>query len=189
MKPIPPDEWDLLNPLPVIEGRPLRMLELGNKRNSGGTYKAAFTAAGIDHTSVDWNGLDGALPLDLTKPQWEQLGQFDVVTNFGTTEHVEDQDAVWENIHRCTRQGGLLICMTPYPGDWTWHGDWYPTEDFYRQFAAWNGYTIERLYIGREAPRRNWYVRMVRYGDVEAYTEPDPKTLYRNHRQGTPARG
>ena len=48
-----------------------RMLEMGNqeiKDNSivEKTGKEFFTKQGIEHVSVDLNGLDGALPLDLT---------------------------------------------------------------------------------------------------------------------------
>lgn len=175
MKPFPADEWKLLEPLTGVS----RMLELGNKKNHDGVYKAAFEAMGIEHVSVDWNGEDGALKLDLRVPQWETLGQFDMVTNFGTTEHVASQKGVWENIHRCLKVGGTLISMTPFPGDWSWHGEFYPTEDFYWQLAQRNGYVVERLYVDREPPRRNWYCRM-RKEAGGPFLMPDLTTIYRN---------
>ena len=57
------------------------------------------------HTSIDTNGKNGALKIDLRYPVDTSSGFiFDVITNFGTTEHVEsvwpeDQYAVFENIH------------------------------------------------------------------------------------------
>src|ERR1041384_5416258 len=91
-------QWDLFLPLDGVTS----MLELGNKVTGAGlVYKSVFEAMGIRHVSVDWNGKDGALPLDLRQPL--NLGRFDMVTNFGTSEHVEDnQKAVWRNIIEAT---------------------------------------------------------------------------------------
>lgn len=154
MKPFPADEWQLLQPLEGVA----TLLELGNKKNPDGVYKDAFRSLGINHISVDWNGQDGAVKLDLRKPLC--LGDFDMVTNFGTTEHVDQQEPCWRNIHEAVKVGGWLVSMTPYPGDWTWHGEWYPTAEFYHELAELNGYEVERLYVDRAAPRRNWYCRL-----------------------------
>jgi len=161
MKPFPPDCWELLQPLDGVQ----TMLELGNKRNPDGVWKAACQSLGIAHTSVDWNGLDGALKLDLRKPL--NLGRFDMVTNFGTSEHVSEQEPCWRNMHEAVRVGGWLLGLTPYPGDWSWHGEWYPTREFYESFAALNCYEIERLYVNREPPRRNWYFRLRKVTESE----------------------
>ena len=134
------DEWRLLDPLHGDS-----MLELGNKRNGDAIYKAYFESLGYRHVSVDWNGRDGALKRDLRLPLWDELGQFDMLTNIGTTEHVSDQRGVWENIHHLVKPGGLYCGLTPYPDgrNWWWHGDWYPTEDFFRAFADLNGWQID----------------------------------------------
>jgi len=159
-----------------------RMLELGNKKsNINGkfhTYKDYFVSEGFEHVSVDINGLDGALPLDLRNPI--DLGKFDMVTNYGTTEHVEGNQAqVWENIHKAVDVDGVLICMCPAPGDWWWHGIYYPTKEFYTQFAERNGYEIEHMEIGREHPNRNIDVRMMKIDDLP-FQMPDASTMYRN---------
>jgi SAM-dependent methyltransferase len=154
------------------------MLELGNKKSGDLTYKSWFTAQGIRHVSVDINGLDGALKLDLREPL--NLGQFDMVTNFGTTEHVVDnQYQAWKNIHEAVKLGGVYIGMCPSPGDWWWHGEHYPSMDFYRQFADLNGYEIEHMAIGREHPNRNIDVRLRKFIDT-AFTMPDAGTLFYN---------
>lgn len=154
------------------------MLELGNKKSGKDTYKTYFESLGIRHVSVDINGLDGALPLDLRQPL--NLGQFDMVTNFGCTEHVvNNQEAVWRNIHESVKLFGVLICMCPLPGDWWWHGEWYPTEDFYNQFAARNDYEIEIMQVGREYPNRNLDVRMVKTRD-DPFVAPNFDTLFYN---------
>ena len=133
------------------------MLELGNKKNKDITYKSYFERLGFVHTSVDWNGLDGALKLDLTKPL--NLGTFDMVTNVGTTEHVHDQAAVWRNVLEAMHVGSVLVSVTPLPGDWTWHGNWYPSIHFFHRLARMNGLYIERFYVDGVEPRRLIYVR------------------------------
>lgn len=127
------------------------MLELGNKRNARGVYKAWFQARGVDHVSVDLNGKDGALPLDLQRPLG--LGRFDMVTNFGTTEHVERQEPAWRNVVEAT--GKVLVCTTPAPGGWKPpHGRWYPTPEFYVDLARLNGFRLDRLYIDGLHPEK-----------------------------------
>ena len=110
----------------------------------------------IEHTSIDWNGEHGSLSRDLRKPLWDEFGTFSMVTNFGTTEHVDGQAGVWENIHRMTEAGGIYVGLTPYHDgkSWWWHGEWYPTEAFFESFAELNGWEIERMHVGLEVPHQ-----------------------------------
>lgn len=174
-----PDEADLYDPLIGSS-----MLELGGKINAGLTYKAYFEARGFRHVSVDWNGQHGALVRDLRLPLWEELGQFDMVVNMGTTEHVSEQRGVWQNIHMMTRPGGVYIGQTPYYDgrSWWWHGEWYPTEGFFESFAELNGWTIERMYTERPEPNTNLYVRMVK-GEDCAFTMPAANLIRFNKRR------
>jgi hypothetical protein len=150
------------------------MLELGNKTGRRGrSYKRHFEALGIRHVSVDLNGKDGALPLDLRKPLG--LGRFDVVTNIGTTEHVTDQEPAWRNIAEAT--GRLFLSMTPKPGSYKGHGLFYPTPAFYWAFALQNGFQIERLYEDGRPGRRVLMVRMVRVRECDS-TMPNPSLLF-----------
>ena len=137
-------EWELLDPLVGCS-----MLELGNKVKGGQTYKEFFISRGFRHVSVDTNGLNGALPLDLTRPL--HLGCFDMVTNIGTSEHVSEDDYAgqiecWRNMLEALDIGSVLICCTPKPGSWPRHGTWYPTEAFYDSLSRVNGLELERLY-------------------------------------------
>ncbi len=169
-----PHERKLIEPL---VGK--TMLELGNKCNQQGVYKDYFASVGIDHTSVDLNGNTGAILKDLHEPL--NLGRFDIVTNFGTTEHVERQKPAWRNIAEAT--AGLFVSTTPLPGDWDWHGRWYPTEEFYKSFADLNGFEIDRLYVGCDAPRRMICARMKRVKDVP-FVMPDMSLIYDNGEHG-----
>lgn len=169
--PIPPDEWKIYDPLVGNT-----MLELGNKKNSNGIYKTYFESLGFKHVSVDWNGEDGALARDLRKPL--SLGQFDMVTNIGTTEHVSEQTPVWENIHNACKIDGIIVSVTPYEGNWWWHGNYYPKMKFFEQFCA-NGYEIEDIHLDREYPNKNLYVRLKKTGHND-FIMPESETIYFN---------
>lgn len=135
---IPGHYLRVIEPLDGIES----MLELGNKRGTEHEpYKPYFEARGIRHVSVDWNGEDGALALDLRKPL--KLGTFDMVTNIGTSEHVDEQAPCWRNIVLAADQ--VIACSTPHPGDWPGHGLFYPELAFYEELARLNGFQVEVL--------------------------------------------
>jgi hypothetical protein len=71
----------------------LRMVELGNqfmkgiKIETGKIAKDYFISKGFDHTSIDINGKDGAIPISLNKEIINNslIKSFDILTNFGTT--------------------------------------------------------------------------------------------------------
>ena len=105
----------------------LKMLELGNqvirpdKQIPETTGKAYFTRLGYKHTSVDLNGLDGALVKDLSKLEdfTEFKNYFDVITNAGTIEHVEpyeSQHTAFLNVHNSLKIGGIAIHIGPELG-------------------------------------------------------------------------
>lgn len=164
---IPKNELEVLEPIIDLFGNPVqRMLELGNKRNARGVYKHYFQLMGIDHVSVDWNGLDGALKLNLMEPLPSSLKQFDMVTNIGTTEHVDVQYPVWCNIHNSLKCGGTFVSVTPHPEDYVGHGKWYPMKEFYIEYANLNNYVIDKLYVAGMAPRRLIFARMYKKTDT-----------------------
>lgn len=109
----------------------LRMCELGNQRIKNSTQKYLkdndvppfktgkeyFSHIGFDHTSIDTNGKDGALPIDLATPMSDNnlIGCFDVITNSGTSEHVLNQYECFKNIHNLCKKDGLIIHIVPGP--------------------------------------------------------------------------
>ena len=112
----------------------LRMLELGDQVIVGQdiseeTGKAYFSNRGYEHVSVDINGLHGAIVRDLTRPEQFQdwHGSWDVLTNAGTTEHVEPFEAQYECfgiIHDCLKVGGIAIHLIPDIHERSEHGAW-----------------------------------------------------------------
>ena len=140
-----------------------RMLELGNQEimeNSipQKTGKEYFMDRGVEHISVDLNGLDGALPLDLAKPgqfaEWHD--HFDIITNSGTTEHVEPKSAQYECfsvIHDCLKVGGIAVHLIPDidtlkdMGCWEGHCFNYYSHAFFKMLAEKNNYKLVSLKI------------------------------------------
>lgn len=167
---IPARNLEMLLPLDGIAS----CLELGNKKTRRGVYKDWFEGRGIRHVSVDLNGQDGALPLDLRDPL--NLGTFDLVTNYGTTEHVSEQEPAWRNIaDACDK---LFVSVTPAPDAYPGHGIWYPTQGFYFEFAKLNGFAIERLAMrDRARGKINLHVRMRRVARVP-FVMPDTSLLW-----------
>ena len=136
-----------------------RMLELGNQRISrragagARTGHAYYTALGAEHMSLDFNGKDGAVPLDLSqpidKPEWH--AHFDVITNAGTTEHVEPFNAqfvCFRNLHAWLRPGGVFVHIVPAVeeldagGRWTNHCNNYYSAAFFEMLARENDYEL-----------------------------------------------
>jgi hypothetical protein len=99
--------------------------------------KGMFERLGFKHTSVDINGQDGAIALDLSLPQVLPPGveQADIVTDFGTSEHVPDLYECQRNIWNFCKVGGLIFQVNPEPGSWPGHGRHYRALGFYTSFA------------------------------------------------------
>jgi hypothetical protein len=135
-----------------------RMLELGDQvvyddRIPEATGKEYYEKRGLYHTSVDLNGQHGALRVDLSKPIRNRalLDAFDVVTNCGTSEHIEPlkaQYVCFMNVHNCLKQGGIAIHLVPDIVELEQHGRWknhcnnYYSHEFFRLLAELNGYTL-----------------------------------------------
>ena len=128
----------------IGELRGVSMLELGNQLimppGPKTTGKKYYRSLAVEHTSFDLNGRDGALPVDLgkpcTNPRWHH--RFDIVTNSGTTEHVEPLDAQYEvfrNVHRWLRPGGVAVHLVPDVGALEDEGAWAGHCNNYYSFA------------------------------------------------------
>lgn len=122
----------------------LRWCELGNQRIDRKPAKDVYLARGVDaHIAIDLNGKDGAMPLNLDDPvPFMFRDQFDVVSNYGTSEHVNDQYHVFRNAHDMCKQGGILINIVPRDGHWPGHCRYFYTETFARSLAEACGYEL-----------------------------------------------
>lgn len=136
----------------------LHILELGDQviddsTLSEKTGKEYFTKLGFMHTSIDLNGLNGAIIRDLTKPEqfhdWKE--KFDILTNAGTSEHVEPFESQYECfkiIHDCLIVGGVAIHLVPEinerkkNGAWKNHCRFYYSEAFFEFLAKAGNYDL-----------------------------------------------
>lgn len=137
----------------------LTMLELGNQHITQGegcdflTGKDYYSNKGFEHISIDMNGEDGALPLDLRNPDLfaQYFNSVDVLTNSGTTEHVEPYETQYECfsiLHNCVKVGGIMIHIVPDVYELDNHGSWaghctnYYCDEFFTTFAKDCGYEV-----------------------------------------------
>ena len=130
----------LLEPymLRIYEGKPLPH-----------TGKEFFSFLGFEHTSIDINGKDGALKLDLCKPlPVEMHKKFNILTNFGTIEHVENQEKAFENVWNLLDTGGIVVHIAPMAGGMLHnHGKHQYSKDFFYEMVKTKGYEF-LLYPG-----------------------------------------
>jgi hypothetical protein len=72
---------------------------------------------GFRYVSID---VDGAVSIELDlnfdKVSWAYRGCFDLVTNYGTTEHVANQLNAFQVIHDLARVGGVMVHHLPLQG-------------------------------------------------------------------------
>lgn len=135
---------------------PFTVLEFGNKKNSTGNYSEWYKEKGcLIYKCIDWNGKDGALPLDVNYSLCpDDIGyEADVVTNFGFSEHVTNQESFWRNNHNLCKLNGAMSGVTPAPGYWPKHGILQPTLEFYAAIAEANGY-LPRIWQNAQRRRR-----------------------------------
>lgn len=97
-----------------------------------------------DYMAIDLNGENESKQWDLSEPL-KTTKKFDLVADFGTSEHVKDLYQCMLNVHNLTKVGGLMIHENPKTGNWPLHGFHYRDKDFYYQLAEMNGYQLEQL--------------------------------------------
>ncbi|HOY57710.1 MAG TPA: hypothetical protein PK640_06190 [Verrucomicrobiota bacterium] len=109
--------------------------------------------------SLDASDFEGATTVhDLNQPIASELkGQFDVVYDGGTLEHVFNFLVAIRNCMELVRVGGRVILHTT-ANNYFGHGFYqYSPELFFRIFTADNGFSVERLIAMEYGPRRRWY--------------------------------
>jgi len=130
-----------------------KLCELGNQGYFDSTnktkkvFKYLYQSWGGNHTSIDLNGQDNALKLDLTISidQWNipsLKNSFDVVTNFGTTEHCFNQFQTYKNIHELVKKNGYIVHAVPLNGYWKNHSPYKYTKEFFVELAQINEYKV-----------------------------------------------
>jgi hypothetical protein len=111
-----------------------------------------YEAKGIEYSCIDLNGENNALQIDLEK-KVELKKQFDLVTDFGTGEHVRNAYNIFKVLHDLTKRDSIIIRQNPKTGSWKGPGFWYATEKMYQQLASAQGYEI--IEVGEDAAMGN----------------------------------
>jgi hypothetical protein len=103
--------------------------------NNSELFKAYLVDLGHSVISIDIMGDRGSIPVNLCQDisTWN-LGRFDVITNYGTTEHVDDQYMCWKNMHNSLEVGGIIISEIPKHGHWPGHCEFYYDLTFFKEF-------------------------------------------------------
>jgi hypothetical protein len=134
----------------------IKMLELGCQNiydNDFGNMPTALEEFpkrfGVIMETWDILGCQNSKKVDLRNPiSKKYYNLFDVVTDFGTTEHIDgNYYQARKNIHDACKVGGLMIHENPLSGHWIGHGYTYLTIKFYEQLAEAMNYTILDLCI------------------------------------------
>ena len=85
-------------------------------------------------TSYDMNGENHSRRVNLADEQTPEK-TFDLVSNFGTSEHVPNQYICWKNIHSFCSPGGIVINEIPRIGHWPNHCKYYVDRPFFESMA------------------------------------------------------
>ena len=154
--------------------------ELGNQKilakgKNGKEYKKCtskewFENNGALHASFDLNGKDGAFPLDLCEPvPAEFLSKFNLISNYGTTEHVENQEMVFKNIHDLAVPNGFMVHSIPLVGFWKGHCPFHYKENFPERLCEMNEYRLINKFIQDRNKNKllNFVVKKMRKGDFK----------------------
>jgi hypothetical protein len=109
----------------------------------GGFTSTLLKACGFSYAAIDIFEGDGTIIFDLNRqePGADMLNRYDLVTNFGTTEHVVNQYLSLKTIHEITRPGGLIYHQLPLSGFHT-HGYFSYNPLLFNEVAAANQYEV-----------------------------------------------
>lgn len=133
--------------------------------------KIYFEHIGMQHTSLDINGNNGAISVDAREDLTKVINKkFNMITNLGFSEHVGEQDveinlyrnqyAIFKNLHDFGMNGTVYYHMLPRTGHWNKHGVADYDRDFFFQLLYRNQYEIiiAPTYIDKhhyKAPKNN----------------------------------
>jgi hypothetical protein len=152
-----------------------KVIEFGNQRFTAGTdFKSTqdfYKSLGFEYLALDVNENMGAVICDLnvTGHKFEPV---DLVTNNGTSEHIFNQAACFENAHEMCKVGGLMLHILPFT-PWLNHGFFNYNPILFRDLAAANDYEIVFCGIANRSRQR------IELGE-EGFVEKRPQELIRH---------
>lgn len=139
-------------PPPLAPPRPGRIVhgEMEHLDAAAPMAREFWLWLGFQYAAIDVDGSPGSIPLDLnfdsTPP--DEIGQYALVTNFGTTEHVANQLNAFQVIHELTAPGGIMIHQIPAQGMFN-HGLVNYNMKFFWMLSRSNGYKfVDSQFLG-----------------------------------------
>jgi hypothetical protein len=106
-----------------------------------------------DLTNIEYNSVDVCpglktviLDLNFDSVPDDMIGHYDVVFNFGTTEHIFNQWNCFEFVHDSLKVGGVVYHQLPASG-YLDHGYYCYTPLFFQEMAQANNYVIEHMAV------------------------------------------
>ena len=118
-----------------------------------------------DYECIDADGMFNAKVFDLNKT-YDSKKKFDLVTNFGMSEHIFNQLAFFKTLHNLTKEGGYMFHRVPFQGFLNQSLYLYEP-NFFKYLAEDNNYEIEGMWLG------------VNYEFIVPYSEDNVKKYYR----------
>jgi hypothetical protein len=109
--------------------------------------KSYYKDMGVKHISIDRSGKHKSVAIDLCFPIARWKGYFDIITDIGTGEHVNNQYMYFKNCHHLCRVGGVMVHRLPSEGHWQNRRIYHYDEDFIKKLAVLGGYKILFLEI------------------------------------------
>lgn len=132
-----------------------------------------FRAMGANEVeTLDVSAFEGATIVhDLNQPLPQALhGRFDAVVDGGTLEHVFNVPVAMKNAMDAVAPGGRFYASLP-ANNYCGHGFYqFSAEFFYRVFSPQNGFTLEKLLVGRAWAHGRWL-------DGPAFDVTDPNVM------------
>lgn len=155
-----------------------KVIEFGNQRFTAGddfpSTEAFYESLGFEYLALDVNENMGAVICDLN--QTGHPYRAELVTNNGTSEHIFDQRAVFQNAHDMSE--GWMIHVLPFT-PWLNHGFYNYNPILFRDLAAANDYEMIFTAI---ANRWAQFIELGAWG----FIEKNPVALIRSVRDLLP---
>lgn len=123
---------------PPTEDLPDHLLDASAPR-----ARAFYRALGFDYSCVDIDNDPGSIALDLNFDRVPDrlVGKFELITNFGTTEHVVNQLNAFKVIHDLAAPGAIMLHELPASGQIN-HGFFGYQPKFFDRLARANDYAV-----------------------------------------------
>jgi Methyltransferase domain len=111
--------------------------------SQGGFLSKVLKACGFQYAALDIFDAEDTVLFDLNRqePTPEMRDSYDLVTNFGTTEHIVNQYLAFKTMHEITKPGGVMFHELPLSGFHT-HGYFSYNPLFFKELAEANQYEV-----------------------------------------------